>query len=300
VAGNTRLEGKVLMGREYLNRATDYNMRFTGNVDKAVVVTESPMWENLPMTFPEATEWIAGREADFRLAAAGKPIPRDSLRAPLRVIAGDTAVEAGTLADERWLVLGSLRITGSARVERAEIWAESILVGGSAVVRDALLYARDRMVLEGEPDLDGQFLVRDSMKVTMRGRHTGDPVFYVHGSYDNEGYHGHLGLDSADTRGIFLVADYDLPNNLYRPSLEMLHSSRVDGMLYTNSYARIEGIVNGGLVCDTFRYEYKGTIWIGFLKDAHVTGYPAGAIFRGPPLFAGGKGTWMGAYPAAF
>jgi hypothetical protein len=297
--GSTVIDGKVLLSRGSIRQATDYNIRFTGDIKNAVVVTDSsPMWRTLPLTFADATEWILLREADFAAAARGKPLARDSLRGPMRVHAGDTSI-TGTFAG-RLLATGRVSVSGSARLENAEIWAESLSIDGPVTTRNVLLYGRSEVSLSGEPDLDGQFLSRDSMRVRMQSRHAGNPVFYVNGWYSDQGYFSTMDIQDTRSRGLFLVGAYDLPAYYARPTLILGDSSRIDGMLYTNSNASLMGEVHGSAICEINRFEYKGTIWLGHTLNATFIGFPPGEEWLVPPVFDLGSPAWSSRGEAAY
>jgi cytoskeletal protein CcmA (bactofilin family) len=298
--GNTVIDGKVLLTRGWIRPATDYNIRFVGDIKKAVVVTDSsPLWRTLPLTFEDATEWILLRETDFTAMTEGKTSARDSLREPMHVLSGDTMIT--NAFSGRLFSKGRVSISGNARLENAEIWAEVISIQGTVTTRNVLLYGRSEVSISGEPDLDGQFLSRDSMRVNMQSRHSGNPIFYVNGWYSNKGYTSTLDIqDKTRARGLFLVGAYDLPLNYYQPTLILGDSSQVDGMLYTNAGATLMGEVHGSAICEINRFEYHGTLWLGHTFDATFIGFPPGSEWLMPPIFNLGTPAWSAKGEAAY
>lgn len=297
--GNTIIDGKVLLTSGSVRQATESKIRFTGDIKRAVAMGDSsPIRGTLPLTFADATEWILLREADFTAASQGKSPARDSLRETMRVLSGDTVI-TGRFAG-RLLATGRVSVSGDALLEHAEIWAENISIEGPVTTRDVLLYGRSGVSLAGEPDLEGQFLSRDSMSVRMRSRHTGNPVFYVNGWYSNQGYASTMDIQDTRSRGLFLVGAYDLPLHYSRPTLILGDSSRIDGLLYTNSNANFMGEVHGSAICEINRFEYQGTIYLGHTLNAAFIGFQPGETWIVPPIFALGIPAWASQGEAAY
>jgi len=52
-------------------------------------------------------------------------------------------------------------------------------------------------------------------------------------------------------------------------------------------YARMEGVLDGSLICRNLKFEFKGTIWLGHLKDARITAMAPREVIPAPMLFPG-------------
>jgi hypothetical protein len=63
--------------------------------------------------------------------------------------------------------------------------------------------------------------------------------------------------------------------------------ARLQGLLYTPCHARIEGAVQGSVLCHNLKFEDHGTIWLGHLKDARLSAAPARTRIPAPLLFPG-------------
>ncbi|HKP95156.1 MAG TPA: hypothetical protein VJ385_05300 [Fibrobacteria bacterium] len=63
--------------------------------------------------------------------------------------------------------------------------------------------------------------------------------------------------------------------------------ARVSGLAYTPCYARMEGSLEGSLICFNLKFEYEGTIWLGHVKDARIDAVSGRKVIPAPMLFTG-------------
>jgi hypothetical protein len=51
--------------------------------------------------------------------------------------------------------------------------------------------------------------------------------------------------------------------------------------------ARMEGSLQGSLICHNLKFEHQGTIWLGHLKDARIEAMTGRRAIPAPMLFPG-------------
>jgi hypothetical protein len=103
---------------------------------------------------------------------------------------------------------------------------------------------------------------------------------------------GSLRIERAQGEGLFISAAHGRPVYDQDIRLHLGAAASVTGLLYCEGYAEVEGRLKGSLLCRNLKFEHKGTIWLGHLKDARIEGFtgskviPAPLLFPGFPLFA--------------
>lgn len=306
LAGNTQVTGPVMLWRGDVRKATDYNVRWTGSIGHSGAVWDSTAaaWGAARIDFRRADAWIKGQEDLLASRDFTKDTDFDSgmvkdLRLP------DTAKVDTILSDTRIYAAQVLRIGSGARLTDCKLLSKRIIIEGDATLDRTLAYASrtlDVKVGQGGRIDGGQFLAGDSLRIASDAPLKGYPIFYAQGRMANRGKAdsamvGALMLEKASGEGLFLSACHDHPPYDQEIRLSVAPATHVTGLLYTPCHARMEGSLQGSLICGNLKFEYKGTIWLGHLKDAHINALsgrkwiPAPLLFPGfPPAAFSGKG----------
>jgi hypothetical protein len=106
---------------------------------------------------------------------------------------------------------------------------------------------------------------------------------------------GALLVEKAAGQGVFVSACREHPVFDQQERLIVAKGVRLSGFLFTPCYARMEGDLEGSLLCHNLRFEYQGTIWLGHLKDARLSAsrarIPVPLLFPGlkPAVFGAGS-----------
>jgi hypothetical protein len=136
----------------------------------------------------------------------------------------------------------------------------------------------------------GQFLAGDTLRLSTDRALSGWPLFYAHGRMARRGRPdsamvGALLIEKAAGTGSFISACREHPVYDQEVRLSVSKGVRLSGFLFTPCYARMEGDLQGTLLCHNLKFEYQGTIWLGHLKDARLSA--ASARIPAPLLFPG-------------
>lgn len=297
LAGTAQVTGPVLLWRGDVRKATDYHVRWAGGPGHAGPTWDSTAeaWKRTLMDFARADSWMA---AQARMTASGD-------------FSADGDYDSGTVRDAR---LGDSASLSDTAIAGARIVAGRLVLGSGASLRDCKLAVRDLEIREGARlerviayaqgniriiggELrGGQFLAVDSIRIATGNPLSGWPFFYARGRIARRGTPdsamvGALLIDKAVGQGVFVSACREHPPYDQQERLSVAKGVRLNGFLYTPCYARMEGDLAGALICHNLRFEYQGTIWLGHLKDARLSGsrsrIPVPLLFPGlkPAVF---------------
>jgi hypothetical protein len=294
LAGTAQVTGPVMLWRGDVRKATDYNVRWTGKAGHSGPVWDSlaAAWKLAVADFGRADAWMKAQQS---LLEGGDNSPDgdydsglvQDIRLPDTALLSDTA-----LVDARITAREVLRVGSGARLTHCKLLSRRILIEGDARLVRSLAFASKTLSVLGGSIEGGQFLAVDSVRIASERPLKGYPVFYAQGRMANRGRPdsamvGALELDRASGEGVFLSACKDHPVYDQGVRLSAGTGTHVSGLLYTPCFARMEGRLDGSLICRNLKFEYKGTIWIGHLKDAHIDAVSGRKAIPAPLLFPG-------------
>jgi hypothetical protein len=277
LAGTAQVKGPVLLWRGDARKATDYHVRWTGGPGHSGPTWDSTAdaWKRIAMDFERPDAWMA---AQARMLASGD-------------FASDEDYDSGSVRESR---LGDSALLADTAVAGARILAGRLVVGSGARLRDCKLAVRDLEIREGarlerviayaQGNIritggslqGGQFLAGDSIRLATGTPLSGWPFFYARGRIARRGTPdsamvGALLIEKAAGQGVFVSACREHPPYDQKERLSVAKGVRLKGFLYTPCYARMDGDLEGSLVCHNLRFEYQGTIWLGHLMDARLS-----------------------------
>jgi hypothetical protein len=294
LAGTAQVTGPVMLWRGDVRKATDYNVRWTGKTGHGGPVWDSlaAAWKLSVADFGRADAWIKAQQALLDGGEGSLDGDFDSglvrdIRLP------DTAAVSDTvLTDARIVAREVLRVGSGARLTHCKLLSRRILIEGDARLDRTLAYASKTLGVLGGSIEGGQFLAVDSVRIASDMPLKGYPVFYAQGRMANRGKPdsamvGALEIDKASGEGVFLSACKEHPEYDQGIRLSVGTGAHLSGLLYTPCFARMEGGLDGSLICHNLKFEYKGTIWLGHLKDAHIDGVSGRKVIPAPLLFPG-------------
>jgi hypothetical protein len=300
LAGKAEVSGPVMLWRGDVRKATDYHVRWEGGAGHAGPVWDSaaPAWKRCEIDFQRADKWMAEQSAMLASGDFGRDGDYDSGTVE-DLLLPDSALLTDTLmADTRVRARRVLRVGSGARLMDCKLLSERIIIEAGADLDRVLVYAGRTLDVKGGRIRGGQYLAGDSLRIASDGPLTGYPVFYAQGRMRNRGRAdsamvGALILKKAKGEGLFFSAAREHPPFDQDIRLAVEPGVRVRGLLFTTGYARMEGNLIGSLICHNLKFEYKGTIWLGHLKEAQLTALKPGQRIPAPLLFPG-------LFPAAF
>ena len=293
LAGNAQVTGPVMLWRGDVRKATDYNVRWTGTGGHTGALWDStaPAWNYARVDFQRADAWIKEQEAMLATHDFSRDTDFDSgtvkdLKLP------DTALVDTTLSDTRISAAQVLKVGSRAHLTDCKLLSRRIVIEGDAILERTLAYASRTVDVNGGRIEGGQFLAGDSVRLATDKPLRGYPVFYAQGRMANRGKPdsimvGALILQKAAGEGLFFSACHDHPLFDQDIRLSIGAGTYLRGLLYTPCHARMEGSLEGSLICHNLKFEYKGTIWLGHLKDAHIHALSGRKWIPAPMLFPG-------------
>lgn len=300
LAGKAEVSGPIMLWRGDARKATDYHVRWQGGAGHAGPVWDSaaPAWKRCETDFRRADKWMAEQAGLLASGDFGKDGDYDSGTVEDLVLPDSALLTDTLLADTRIRARRVLRVGSGARLMDCKLMSERIIVEAGADLDRVLAYAGRTLDVKGGRIRGGQYLAGDSLRIASDGPLTGFPVFYAQGRMSGRGHAdsamvGALILEKAKGEGLFLSAARERPLYDQEIRLAVNPGVRVSGLLYTTGYARMEGNLVGSLICHNLKFEFKGTIWLGHLKDARLTALKPGQVIPAPLLFPG-------FFPAAF
>lgn len=293
LSGSAQVTGPVMLWRGDVRKATDYHVRWTGTGGHAGAVWDSTdeAWNRAQVDFGRADGWMARQEA--MLASRDFSRDGDFDSGTVRdLFLPDSAVVESDFTDTRIVAARFLRIASGARLRGCKLVSERIRIEGDAVLDRTLAYASRTLDVRGGRIEGGQFLAGDSIRVSSGEPLEGYPVFYAQGRMSKRGKPdsamvGALLLQSASGRGLFFSACREHPPYDQDVRLSVDPGVRISGLLYTPCHARMEGSLEGSLICHNLKFEYQGTIWLGHLKDARLGAVSGRNVIPAPMLFPG-------------
>jgi hypothetical protein len=293
LAGNASVTGPVMLWRGDVRKATDYHVRWTGKTGHSGALWDSTAaaWKAVEIDFHRADAWIAAQEAMLALHDFDRDGDFDSGKVEDLVLS-DSGVVDGDFTDKRIFASQALRIGPGAKLIGCKLMSRRISIQAGAALERCLAYASRTLDIKGGDIEGGQFLAGDSIRIASDGTLKGYPVFYAQGRMSNRGKAdstmvGALTLDKASGEGLFFSACREHPQYDQEIRLSIGLGTHIKGLLYTPCHARMEGSLQGSLICRNLKFEYKGTIWLGHLKDAHIEALASRKIVPAPLLFPG-------------
>jgi hypothetical protein len=305
LAGNAQVTGPVMLWRGNVRKATDYHVRWTGSGGHTGALWDSTAeaWKFAKLDFNRAEAWIKDQDAmlatgDF---AAGFRNDSDFDSGMVRdMVLPDSARLDSGLVDARVVAAQVLRVGSGARLRGCKLISRRIVIERDATIERCLVYASLTLDINGTGIEGGQFLAGDSLRIDANARLRGYPVFYAQGRMANRGKKdsasvGALLVGKAEGEGLFFSACREHPQYDQDIRLSIGSDAHLTGLLYTPCHARMEGSLEGSLICRNLKFEHKGTIWLGHLRNARIRALsgkrivPAPLIFPGfpPAVFAG-------------
>lgn len=298
LAGTAQVTGPVLLWRGGVRKATDYHVRWSGGGGHQGSVWDStaPAWKKLEPDFRRADAWVAAQE---KLIDGGDPSDDpdyDSGDVADLPVEDSVSLEGKAYGATRIRARTVLRIGDGAVLMDCKLLAPRIVIEGDAVVENSVAFATRTLSIRGGAIKGGQFAARDSLVIEADQAFEGWPTFYVQGRAtkardgSDSTFVGWLEIRKAGGGGLFLSAARDLPVHDQGVRLFLGREASVEGLVYSGGFATVEGRLKGSLLCKNLRFEYKGTIWLGHLKDARISAYtgpkdiPAPLLFPGYPL----------------
>jgi hypothetical protein len=299
LAGSAQVTGPILLWRGGVRKATDYHVRWTGGPGHAGPTWDSTAeaWKRAGMDFARADAWMA---AQARMLASGdfsSDGDYDSgAVADLRL--GDSAALADTALARTRIVAGRLIIGAGARLRECKLAARVLEIREGADLDGVIAFAQGSIHITGGSLRGGQFLAGDSLRIAADRPFSGWPFFYAAGRMARRGRPdsamiGALSIEKASGRGVFVSACREHPSYDQEPRLTIAKGVRLAGFLFTPCYARMEGDLDGTLLCHNLKFEHRGTLWLGHLMDSRIVS--SRARLPVPLLFPGLEPAVIGA-----
>jgi hypothetical protein len=297
LAGNAQVTGPVMLWRGEVRKATDYHVRWTGSGGHIGALWDSTAeaWKFSTVDFSRADEWIKDQEA--LLAAGditggfGKDADFDSGMVRDLVLPDSASLDSG-LVDVRVVAAQVLRVGAGARLRGCKLISRRIVIEKGAVIERSLAYASRTLDIMGARIEGGQFLAGDSVRIDADARLRGYPVFYAQGRVANRGkvdssFVGALLVGKVEGEGLFFSACREHLQGDQDIRLSIGSDAHLTGLLYTPCHARMEGSLDGSLICGNLKFEHKGTIWLGHLRNARLRALSGKSIIPSPLIFPG-------------
>jgi hypothetical protein len=292
LAGKGRIEGPVLLWRGGVRKATDYKVRAEAIASHAGTVWDSSAstWSRVVPDFRRATEWMARQNEWLNGRLLDNDDDYDSGHVvdwPLSdsVLLSDTLIQA-----TRIRARNRITVESGAELIHCKLLAPEIRIKGNARLRNSLAYASRNLIVAGGELQGGFFASAESLSISNERPLQAWPVFFVQGrkifsGKADSGFVGILNIEKANGEGLFLSDMSAAPEYDQQIRLVLGKRSSVTGLLYCGGYAQIEGQVLGSVLCRNLRFEHKGTIWIGHLRDAQLRSFDGLATIPAPLLF---------------
>lgn len=293
LAGTAQVTGAVMLWRGDVRKATDYNVRWTGYGGHAGPVFDSTAnaWKMCKMNFSRADSWIK-RQVEM-LASKDFSKDTDFDSASIQdLLLPDSGLVQGNLKNTRIISSQFIRVGSSADLFHCKLISTRIVIEGDALIEKSLVFASQTIDIKGAKIIGGQFLAGDSVRINSKQTLKSFPIFYAQGHIQNRGKPdstmvGALMVEMANGEGIFISACQEHPLYDQDVRLSISNESILTGLVYTPCHAKMEGSLQGSLICFNLKFEYKGTIWLGHLKDAHIKGIAGRKVIPAPLLFPG-------------
>lgn len=293
LAGKAQIDGPVMLWRGGVRKATDYHVRFSGGSGHSGSVQDSTGdgWKRALLDFDRAAGWM---EAQGRMLAAGDFSGDGDFDSGMvaDMQLADSAVLADTSLERVRIIGGFLRVGTGARLKDCKIAARRLIIQDGSGLERVTAFAQGNLDITGGTIKGGQFLAGDSIRIASAERLQGFPFFYAQGRMARRGRPdsamvGALRIEKASGEGVFVSACREHPPYDQDVRLSLAAGSRLQGLLFTPCHARIEGDVQGSVLCHNLKFEDHGTIWLGHLKDARLSAAPARTRIPAPLLFPG-------------
>jgi hypothetical protein len=277
LAGSAQVTGPVLLWRGDVRKATDYHVRWTGGPGHAGPTWDSTAdaWKRTGMDFVRADAWMSAQ--GLMLSAGDFSRDGDYDRGSVTELhLGDSAVLTDTSLVRVRIVAGRLVVGPGTRLRDCKLAARSIEIRDGASLDRVIAFAQGNIRITGGELRGGQFLAGDSIRLSAGKPLSGWPFFYSRGRMARRGHPdsamvGALLIDKTVGQGVFVSACREHPEFDQQERLAVAKGVKLTGFLFTPCYARMEGELEGTLLCHNLRLEYQGTIWLGHLKDARLS-----------------------------
>jgi hypothetical protein len=294
LAGNAQVTGPILLWRGDVRKATDYHVRWTGTVGHSGPVWDSTAlaWDLVNPDFGRAEAWMNSQAELLLSHDFTKDFDFDSTEAG-NIILPDSSFLVDTVMVHARILAGKiLRLGSGVRLRECKIMAPEIRIESDAELDRVLAFAGKNLQIQGGHFHGGQYLAGDSLSINSDLPMDGYPFFYVRGRIKNRGkldssMVGSMVLRRVRGEGIFLAPLLGKP--MYDQEIRMVVNSgvQITGLLYCSGHVQMEGQLRGSLICKNLKFEYKGTIWLGHLKDAHISSLSGRRVITAPLLFPG-------------
>ncbi|MDB5050702.1 MAG: hypothetical protein JWO30_3773 [Fibrobacteres bacterium] len=294
LAGNAQVTGPVMLWRGDIRKATDYNVRWTGKAGHSGAVWDStaPAWKLAVADFRRADAWMKAQEDILAARDFSKDTDYDSGMVKDLLLPDSAVIADSVMRDTRILADRVLRIGTGTKLSNCKLVSRRVIIEGDASLERTLVYAARTIHILGGRILGGQFLAGDSIRIATGQPLQGYPVFYAQGRMSNRGKPdsaavGAVELVKTTGEGLFFSACKDHSPYDQEVRLSISPGSHLAGLLFTPCYARMEGSLEGSLICHNLKFEYKGTIWLGHLKDGQINAMSGRKVIPAPLLFPG-------------
>lgn len=292
LAGNAQVTGPVLMWRGSVRKATDYNVRWTGQGGHVGAIWDStaPIWKTVTLDFERAESWMNLQEKMLAAHDFEKDGDFDSGMVQDLVMRDSGFLADTILAHTRIVASRYLRIGNGAQLRDCKLLAPEIRIEGDAFLERALVLAQKKLTVHGGKILGGQFLAGDTLLIESDSPIAKYPVFYVRGSMKNRGLPdssmtGAMILKKLQGEGLFLAPFLESPPYDQEIRMTIFPAVQLKGLLYCGGQVQMEGQLQGSLICRGLKFAYKGTIWLGHLKDAKIASLIGKSTVTAPLLF---------------
>ena len=295
LAGHAEVSGPVLLWKGDVRKATDIKVRWSGSKGHTGETWDSTVkiWDRIKPDFARAEDWFKRQEAMLSAHSFDGDGDFDAGTTQNSFLP-DSGVLTDTVMSNCRIMGGRLlRISDGVRLRDCKLLAENIVIKGNARLERVLAFAGQNLVVQGEAQLiGGQYVARDTVALDLATPFQAMPVFYAQGRRPHRGrpdssYVGALILKKAQGEGLFLSAMTDRLLEDHAIRLLVLPGARVSGLMFTSGLVRMEGHLQGSLICHNLKFEYDGTIWMGHLKDARITAFTEKKEVAAPLLFPG-------------
>ena len=294
LAGTAEVTGPILLWRGDVRKATDYNVRWSGTVAHTgrVLDSTSKIWNQLIPNFERAEEWMKNQSIIFSTRDFKNDFDYDSSKVKNLFLPDSGLLVDTVISNTRIFSKNKLRIGTGAVLSNCKLIAANVFVTPGSTLRNCIVYADRNLSVTGGELSGGQYLASDSLFFSNNTPIQHFPVFYVEGRTIKSGHPdssliGSMILEKASGEAIFFGAFLNKPNFDQEIRVNVKSTVNLTGLIYANSYAKMEGNLQGSFICQNLKFEYKGTIWVGHLKDAHLKSFSGSKVVAGPLVFPG-------------
>ncbi len=277
LAGKASVIGPILLWRGGVQKAIGAPLYWHGTIAHSGPVwdSNSTVWKKIEVSMAKAKTWVERQEIYWERLRFDNDADFDSFKITDRCTPSSLILIDSTWENIRWISADTVTIATGARIRNCKILANFIRIEGNASFKNSIVYALRNMNIIGAPQLQGQFIARDSLKINISSTQEHYPTFYVHGrvlakSEKDSLYWGTMSIKQYQGQGVFLVNISEKPKYNQDIQIEVAAKTDIQGLIYTPGLVKMEGHLQGSLICQNLKFEEQGTIWFGHLKDAQL------------------------------